>query len=64
MTTPEFKIGERIEDSEGYGTVIVKDIFRSVTNLDWFCYRVELADCELNTSYLTSEEELFPASPQ
>lgn len=57
MITPEFKIGEKIENTESFGTVTVKDMFRSVTNADWFCYRVENENAE---SYLANEEDLFP----
>jgi hypothetical protein len=60
MTTPEFKIGEVIENTEAYGTVVVKDLFRSVTNPDWFCYRVELIE---GGSYLSNEEDLMPTTP-
>jgi hypothetical protein len=56
MTTPEYEIGEKIEDTEAFGTVVVKDLFRSVTNPDWFCYRVENLE---GVSFLVTEEEIF-----
>ena len=56
MTTPEFTIGETVPFTEAYGEVVVKDIFRSVTNQDWFCYRVETPEGD---SYLCNEEDLI-----
>lgn len=57
MIQPEFEIGEKVPDTGAFGTIMVMDIFRSITNQDWFCYRVE---DEEGTSYLCNEEGLFP----
>jgi hypothetical protein len=53
-----FNVGDVIKDTEAFGRVIVKDIFISTTNPNWFCYRVEDTKNPF-TSYLTNEEELL-----
>lgn len=60
MIDNEFKIGEECPDTDAYGTVVVKDIFVSITNPTFFCYRVEVKDNPF-ASFLCSEEDLFPA---
>lgn len=52
---PQYKIGEVVKDTTGYGTVTVKDIFRSTTG-PWFVYRVEIE--ENGESVFATEEEL------
>jgi hypothetical protein len=52
---PQYKIGEEVKDTMAYGTVVVRDIFRSTTG-PWFCYRVELK--ENGESVMAQEEEL------
>jgi len=55
-TPGEFKIGETIENTVSFGTVKVMDIFVSVTNPRFFCYRVE---DEKGESFLCNEEDLI-----
>ena len=51
----KYSIGQTIEDTIGYGTVKVMDIFISTIAPDkYYCYRVE-SD---TGSFLCSEEEL------
>lgn len=57
MTTPKYKIGEIVKNTDAFGTVKVVDIFRSITNNDWYIYRVETDD-DFKSSILTTEEEL------
>ena len=51
----EYEIGELIKDTDNFGTVVVKDIFRSVAYPAFFCYRVETENGE---SFLCNEEDL------
>ena len=52
----KYKINETIEDTNGFGTVVVKDIFISTVAPDrFYCYRVETVE---GTSMLCGEEEL------